>query len=380
MLLVLGFQKEGDLEQFVVHDPATNAYTTMLWPALRERFAAAGFDQAGTLSLGKPVAPVIHDATILVPFPADRFQGVDAIGKKKNGGLDAGRSSAFSWFIEASNTFGFVNTTTKEPATLRKEDVLFMTVEAASNLLPDAEGGMDDKPYQVGFEIFDSFSEEVYADRQSITLRGGEAKQVDLVEPPGLDVFIFALFSGTYTINYFIEDSLGMRHDEAEITFEVTDPCGDGICSTEDEEDENTCSADCDPCGDGVCMPDEVCLIDCHCGNGVCDFALDENDPIAETLENCPEDCHCGDNICDPAKFEDTTDYCDLDCHCGNGICDKGLYRYDTAEDENNCPQDCDVCTEAVCGFATSLCCGTQCCPEFTLGCTVVDDAYTCSN
>jgi hypothetical protein len=130
---------------------------------------------------------------------------------------------------------------------------------------------------------------------------------------------------------------------------------------------------DCKQCGDGVCATGEECLIDCHCGNGQCETAIDENDPIAETMENCHVDCHCGDGVCDPETREnDQTNifiYCDVDCHCGNGICDKGLYSSATAEDENSCPVDCANCTEEICGREVVLCCGSTCCPEFSLGC-----------
>jgi hypothetical protein len=383
MLLVVGFQKDGTLERFIVHDPATNAYTRMLWPELRERFSVGGFDQAGTLSLGRPVTPVTHDATIIVPFAAARSQGVDFVGFKKNGGYDPTRTSVFSWFVEATGTFGFVNTTTLQPAPLRKDDVMFMVVEPASNIDPDTEQGMEVQEYQVGFEVFDSLSSRlVYeSERKSISLVAGQTRPegVELAEG-GLRASTFATFNGVYSINYFIEDSSGRRHDEAEISVEVTDPCGDGICSDEDGEDENNCSEDCNQCGDGVCQPDEVCLIDCSCGDGICYGGVDANDPIQETTENCPEDCTCGDGICDPDIFEDTREYCDADCHCGNGVCDKGLYSFATAEDENSCPQDCSACTDEACGFHADLCCGIICCPEFTLGCTVEGDIYTCGN
>jgi hypothetical protein len=191
----------------------------------------------------------------------------------------------------------------------------------------------------------------------------------------------FAQFNGTYDINYFIEDANGTRHDEALITVTVTDPCGDGVCSEDDGEDETTCELDCNACGDGVCQPDEVCEMDCHCGDGTCWSGIDANDPLAENAETCPEDCKCGDGVCDPELLEDDLTasfyYCEADCHCGNGICDKGLYSTSVAEDENSCPEDCAACTDEICGFHADLCCGTMCCPEFTLGCS---SENTCAN
>lgn len=82
--------------------------------------------------------------------------------------------------------------------------------------------------------------------------------------------------------------------------------CGDSVC----EGDENRWNcADCASCGDGICdtqwdESNSSCSIDCFCGDGGC-----RGD---ETRTNCPTDCAvCGDGFCDPEE--------DCIADCGSG-------------------------------------------------------------
>lgn len=371
MLLLVGYQKEGTLERFIIHDPATNAYTSMLWHELRNRFSVGGFDQAGTLSLGKPVPALGTRATILIPFAATRSQGVDFIGLKKDGKFDLASISVFSWYAEALMSFGVVNVATKAPQAIKPTDRAFMTVALASSIHPDAEGGAENERYKVGFEVFDpTFGMTFSSPKRDVSLVGGELEELKFIDDPkGMPVSTFATTSGVHKINFYIEDASGRRHDEAEISIDVTDPCGDGLCDAEAGEDETSCPKDCkeEECGDGICTTGEVCLLDCHCGNGQCE-SFDPADPVFETMESCPEDCHCGNGICEPDKGEEAT-FCSIDCHCGDGACDMGLFGSSIPEDATNCPADCANCTADLCGPNTSLCCNGQCCGEFAFGC-----------
>ncbi|MBL4695111.1 hypothetical protein JKY72_07140, partial [Candidatus Gracilibacteria bacterium] len=101
--------------------------------------------------------------------------------------------------------------------------------------------------------------------------------------------------------------------------------CGNGDC--EPGETPGTCPADCETeavCGDTVCEPAKgenlvTCEDDCYeCGDGTCSTA-------DEDYTNCPEDCEkpvkCGDEVCEPDKGE-TKENCGEDCDdCGDGTC-----------------------------------------------------------
>lgn len=119
--------------------------------------------------------------------------------------------------------------------------------------------------------------------------------------------------------------------------------CGDEVCETEKGETKENCGQDCDQCGDGTCGTSEdkeICLDDCAvCDDAVCD------EPV-ETPGNCPEDCEvpavCGDTQCETDKGE-TLENCGKDCdQCGDGTCG-------TSESKEVCLEDCASCGDEVC-------------------------------
>jgi len=85
-------------------------------------------------------------------------------------------------------------------------------------------------------------------------------------------------------------------------------------------------------CGDGFCGYSENsnnCLVDCHCGNYICEW-----ESFGETWLNCLSDCGCGDGICDG---DEDKNICSVDCViCGDGVCDSNFGEPTT------CPTDCD--------------------------------------
>ncbi len=144
--------------------------------------------------------------------------------------------------------------------------------------------------------------------------------------------------------------------------------CGNGICSPGEE-----CPEDCGTCGDGVVSGNEECddpndpnCIMCFvCGNGVCSVG---EEPY------CPEDCNnnpvCGDGVIEPP--EECDDPNDTNCNlcqvCGNGICSM-------IEQENNlCPEDCDIDETAGPGTDTDMCDSAGADPETCLD----DDGCGC--
>jgi len=177
-------------------------------------------------------------------------------------------------------------------------------------------------------------------------------------------------------------------------------------------------------CGNNLCEsnlgetggPEGNCLIDCSCGNSVCD--------PGEKPQNCHKDCCnggkgttedklCGDGLCiGYACGEDNESspyYCPKDCHpqCGNGICDKGegpdeSYAYPCPEDckwqkcgdgictagdggPEKCPQDCAAkCGDCICaGGENYITCPNDCgsCGDgFCSNCTSLNEnTRTCN-
>jgi len=185
-----------------------------------------------------------------------------------------------------------------------------------------------------------------------------------------------------------------------------------GMCSGSSAD----CATDCPPCLGIPCHPEKfipsaICVSQCPCGDGVCDFATSEENlekcpadcckfdsMTGKTLENacgdahccgpenetaCPADCAidgdtfcsasenpaqskidccgpCGDGICKGyACGEDSPlASCPVDCggnNCGNGVCDKG-------ESFGNCPLDCkwQTCGDGDCSASDG---GSKDCP-----------------
>ena len=98
-------------------------------------------------------------------------------------------------------------------------------------------------------------------------------------------------------------------------------------------------------------------MADCStlCGNGIC--------ASGETWEECPVDCPvCGDGVC--GKVGMGWENCPLDCDkpCGDGLCEGG-------EDAAGCPADCGPCGDGICSIA-----------EAKYGGCVADCPDTCGN
>jgi len=129
-----------------------------------------------------------------------------------------------------------------------------------------------------------------------------------------------------------------------EYCFDDYEPCGDGVCQTDED-----CPEDCAGvfCGNYICNPlwgedEETCPTDCGwwCGDGICNGNENEH--------TCDHDCGrgplCGDYICEPPLEDDET--CFVDCGCGNGRCD-----VEQGESESNCYVDCGQCGNGFCAF-----------------------------
>ena len=130
-----------------------------------------------------------------------------------------------------------------------------------------------------------------------------------------------------------------------------TNICGDGICDIGDgvhgegyinSIGKIACTLDCH-CGDGSCNYSEFysatsaagsCNADCQCGNGTCN----SGSPYYESSYNCMKDCHCGNHVCDTASpYSETANTCPGDCVCGDNICSQG-------ESAASCRGDCFTC------------------------------------
>jgi cysteine-rich repeat protein len=157
--------------------------------------------------------------------------------------------------------------------------------------------------------------------------------------------------------------------------------CGNGVKEGDEECDDNNATA-CDGCS-------PLCKVE-RCGNGVveCGEQCDDGAQNSDTADSCRTDCTnpvCGDGIKDTTEVCDGTDFgapgaqtCDGYYHmldpsdtrvwigtmlcptqntcqavnnfrcsvCGNGLCESGAGEFQNAsEDQQNCPQDCNVPT-----------------------------------
>lgn len=138
--------------------------------------------------------------------------------------------------------------------------------------------------------------------------------------------------------------------------------CGDGICQ---ENEQNSCLADCDWCGDGVCQSAEegICAVDCDwCGDKFCQEQ--------ETCTSCNQDCgscktgaYCGDGTCNPGEC---LAGCSKDCDikdCQNGVCEASK-----GETCVSAPGDCACAHNQYCDTTKKKCvtitCGNGICEK----------------